>query len=224
MNSRSVLRFGAVIAVGAAFVAACTSAATTAPSIAIPSAPASLAIPSIAIPSIAIPSIAIPSGSISIPSFSFPSEDKDLEGRLPNVLNGTPLQKISLKGSTFLSGNASNQQDLVDFLTALGKSPNDMSVAFAADPTNNLKVQLGAFKVNGVDSNALLNGYIAAAKQSSPQSTITSGSVGGRNVTEIVDPSGKEAGTAYVYANGDTLFYVLTADPALAATALQALP
>ena len=45
-----------------------------------------------------------------------------------------------------------------------------------------------------------------------------------RNVTEIVDPSGQEAGTAYVYANGDTLFYVLTADPALAASALQALP
>ena len=60
-------------------------------SLALPSLPpASLTVPSIALPS---GSFALPSGSFAVPSFSFPSEDKDLEARLPNELNGVALKK-----------------------------------------------------------------------------------------------------------------------------------
>ena len=108
-----------------------------------PSVAPSLAVPSVAVPSIALPSasgppvsqpsgsvppvppasvalpsdsFALPSGSFALPSFSFPSEDKDLENRLPNAINGVTLTKYSFKGSTFLGSGASNSKDLLDLL------------------------------------------------------------------------------------------------------------
>jgi hypothetical protein len=253
MNRRKLLpAFGSALAAGL-FVAACSSSAATSaptlpavPSIAIPSiAIPSIAIPSIAIPSIAIPSIAIPSfalpssvpsfalpsiptgsdiPSFELPSFSFPSEDKDLEAKLPSTINGVTLTKYSFKGGDFLEAGASNSQDLLDLLTALGKTPNDLSVAFAGDPAGNLDVQIGAFRVAGADSNALLAGFIASANKETPEEAVSQGNVGGKNVTQITDPTDPTTGTVYVYANGDTLFYVESSDASLAGAALQALP
>jgi hypothetical protein len=225
MNRRHLLSIGSALTAAGIIVTACSSS-TASP---LPSLPlASITVPSIAIPSIALPSnlpsIALPSGSFAIPSFSFPSEDKDLEGRLPNAINGVPLVKYSFKGATFLESGADNQQDLVDFLTSLGKSPNDLSVAFAGDANGQLDVQLGAFRVAGADSNALLAAFVAATQKESPQDTVSQGNVGGKNVTQIVDPSDTTSGTIYIYANGDTLFYVSSPDATLAASALQAMP
>ncbi len=246
MNRRQLLPVGAALAAVSFLVTACGStAATPAPSLGLPGASAapSLALPSIAIPSIAIPSIAIPSialpsgivipsiaipsipaGSFAIPSFSFPSEDKDLENRLPNEINGVTLVKYSFKGSSFLESGASNSQDLLDLLTTLGKTPADMSVAFAADPVGDLDVQIGAFKVSGADSNALLQGFVLATQKQSPEDVITQANVGGKNVTQIDDPQDTTSGSVYIYASGDTLFYVASPDAALAGAALLALP
>jgi hypothetical protein len=211
------------------------------PSVAIPSIP-SIAIPSVALPanlpsaaipsvpgSLTIPSIPLPSGSFEIPSFdipsfSFPSEDKDLEARLPNEINGVTMVKYSFKGASFLQSGADNQQDLVDFLSSLGKSPDDLSVAFAGDGAGQLDLQLGAFRVAGADQNALLAAFIGATQKESPQDTVTQANVGGKNVTQIVDPDDTESGAIYIYASGDTLFYVSSPDPALAAAGLTALP
>jgi hypothetical protein len=230
-----------------------TTAPSTAPalsagtSIAVPS----LSVPSLAVPSAALPSdtaapasqpagsvppapsaspaqpsgsSAVPSGSFAIPSFSFPSEDKDLENRLPNEINGVTLTKYSFKGSTFLSSGASNSQDLIDLLSSLGKTPNDMSVAFAADPAGKIDVQIGAFKVAGADSIALLAAFVAATKKTTPAVQVTQASVGGKNVSQITDPSDTTTGAIDVYANGDVLYYVQSPDPALAGAAIQALP
>src|SRR4051812_23657890 len=90
------------------------------PSVELPSNLPSIALPS-SLPSIAIPSNVLPSGSFAIPSFSFPSEDKDLESKLPNQVNGVTLTKYSLKGDKFLSQGSGNSQDLIDLLTSLGK-------------------------------------------------------------------------------------------------------
>jgi hypothetical protein len=188
-----------------------------------PVPPASVALPS---DSFALPSdsFALPSGSFALPSFSFPSEDKELENRLPNTINGVTLTKYSFKGSTFLGSGASNSKDLIDLLTSLGKTPDDMSVAFAADPTGDLDLQVGAFKVAGADSNALLAAFVAASKSTTPTDQVTQTNVGGKNVTQIVDPADTTTGAIYVYANGDVLYYVLSPDPALAGAAIQALP
>jgi hypothetical protein len=225
-----------------------TPGPTAAPSLAIPSiAIPSIAIPSVAIPSVSIPSIALPSGlptaipsfaipslaipsgsfdipSFEIPSFSFPSEDKDLEARLPNQINGVTLIKYSFKGGDFIESGGASSKDLIDLLTALGKTPNDMSVAFAGDPNGALNVQIGAFKVAGADSNALLAAFVTATKQQSPNDVVTQGNVGGKNVTQITDPADTESGSVYIYSNGDVLFYVASPDATLAGTALQALP
>jgi hypothetical protein len=234
MNRRHLLSIGSALTAAGIIVTGCSSsAASPLPSLPSPIAVPSIAIPSIAIPSIALPSnlpsialpsIALPSGSFAIPSFSFPSEDKDLEGRLPSQVNGVTMVKYSWKGSSFLASGADNQQDLVDFLTALGKSPNDLSVAFAGDPNAQLDLQLGAFRVAGADSTALLQAFVVATQKQSPQDTVTQGNVGGKNVTQIVDPTDTQSGTVYIYANGDTLFYVSSPDAALAGTALQAMP
>jgi hypothetical protein len=253
MNLRTLRGLGTAVTASALFVVACSgNAATTGPStpagagqsaaptlalpslaipsiaipsIAIPSiAIPSIAIPTLAIPSIAIPSIALPSGSFDLPSFSFPSEDKDLEARLPNQINGVTLTKYSLKGSTFLESGTSNSQDLIDLLSGLGKSPNDMSVAFASDTSGTIDVQIGAFQIRGADSNALLNGFLAATKKETPEDVIATANVGGKNVTTIVDPTDTESGTVYVYVSGDVLFYVLSPDAAVAGSVLQALP
>ena len=252
MNRRDAFRAGPALAVIALLFAACSSSAATpapssgagptlalptiaipsiaVPSIAVPSiAIPSIAVPSIAIPSIAVPSIAIPSDSLAIPSFalpsfSFPSEDKDLEGRLPNAINGITLTKYSFKGSTFLESGADNSQDLVNLLNSLGKTPNDLSVAIAADPSGDLDMSIGAFRVAGADSNALLQAFIAATRTSTPEDAITQANVGGKNVTQIVDPTDPSSGAIYVYPSGDVMFYVQSPDTALATTALQALP
>src|SRR6185369_12231793 len=102
------------------------------------------------------------------------------------------------KGSTFLGSGASNSKDLIDLLTSLGKTPDDMSVAFAADPTGDLDLQVGAFKVSGADSNALLAALVAASKSTTPTDQVTLANVGGKNVTQIVDPSDTTTGAIYV--------------------------
>lgn len=191
------------------------------PSGSVPPAPSASIVESSPLPS---DSFALPSGSFALPSFSFPSEDKDLENRLPGEINGVALTKYSFKGTTFLGSGASNSQDLLDLLSSLGKTPDDMSVAFAADPAGDLDVQVGAFKVAGADSNALLAAFVDASQSTTPGTQVSQANVGGKNVTQIVDPSDTTTGAIYVYANGDVLYYVLSPDPALAAATLQALP
>lgn len=250
MNTQTLRRLGFTVASTALLAAACGSAATTAaptagvgqpagsspaptialpllalPTIAVPTiAVPTIAPPSIVIPSFAIPSLTLPSGSFAIPSFAFPSEDKDLESRLPSQLNGIALTRYSFTGATFLRSGSANSQDLIDLLSSLGKTPADLSVAFASDTTGTLDVQMGAFRVAGADPNLLLAGFIAAARKSTPEDVITQVNAGGKNVTQIVDPTDTASGTVYIYASRDVLFYVLTPDTTLAGAALQALP
>jgi hypothetical protein len=228
MNRQHRLPAGSALVAIGLLLAACSSAAPTSapssgavPTLGLPS----VALPSLALPSLALPSLAVPSlGSFAFPSFSFPSEDKDLEASLPSQINGVTLLKYSFKGTSFLGSGGSSSQDLIDFVTSLGKSPNDLSIAFATDPTRTLKLQIGAFRVAGTDSGALLNAFIAATKKQSPDDTITPTSMGGKNVVQIVSPTDTVNGTVYVYAKGDVLFYVASPDPNLATAALQATP
>jgi hypothetical protein len=224
MNLRSLVSIGAVAAVISLVAVACSSTASSpgaVPSIAVPTA-----LPSIAIPSIAIPSIAIPSGlgSFVIPSFSLPEGDKDLEARLPNQINGVTLTKVSFKGADFLNQGGGNDQTVLDFLTSLGKKPDDLSAAFASDPSGNLDVMVGAFRVAGADSNTLLTQFVNATKKDRPSDTVQQTNLGGKNVTQINDPTDTTTGSLYIYPNGDTLFYAQSSDPNLAAAGLQALP
>jgi hypothetical protein len=245
MNGRSPGLAGIAVGSIALLLAACSSSSnpTASPSpnpIGSGAAQASTALPSAGsaqgapgLPSFALPSgsfalpsgsFAIPSGSIAIPSFSFPSEDKDLEARLPNAINGVTLTKYSWKGADFFAADNASSQHLQDLLNALGKAPADLSIAFASDPTGRLGVTVGAFKVTGADGNALLAEFLNAARRDAPSVTFTQASVGGRNVTQITDPTDMAKATVYAFTAGDVLFDVQSTDQALAAAALQAIP
>jgi hypothetical protein len=233
MNRRAS-RPGIVVAALAMIVAACSgSSATAAPSSppssppAVTSAgPVSAPPVSTVVPSFAIPSFVLPSGgSFAIPSFTLPSEDKDLEARLPNSLNGVTLTKVSFRGDTILGGPASSSTaDIRAILAGLGKTPSDFSEAVASDPTGALKVTLGAIRVTGADGGAMLNAFLTASKNTSPDLQVSQANLGGKNVTVVTNPSSSSAGTTYIYASGDTLFFAQTLDAQLAAAALAAMP
>src|SRR5436190_14738716 len=203
MNRRSPLLAGLSAVTIALPFAGCGSGSPTAPPTANPNATgaaqASGAISSpgggqssAALPSIPVVlpsgSFALPSGSFVIPSFSFPSEDKELEARLPIAINGVTLTKYSWKGADFFKTGNPSSQNLQNLLTALGKSPADLSIAFASDPTGGLGTTIGAFKVSVADGNALLTGFLNAAKNETPADTFSQTSAGGKNVTQITNP------------------------------------
>jgi uncharacterized lipoprotein YbaY len=243
MNRRSLLSVGSGLAAAIALAACSSTSSTAAPGA---SAGVSLAIPSVAVPSLTVPSIALPSGlpsslpsialpsglpsivlpsgSFAIPSVSFPSEDKDLEGRLPSQLNGVTLTKYSVKGSESFDQNDSASQELSTCLGSVGKTPNDFSAAFAGDLSQKLNIQIAAFRAAGADGGKLLSCLIDASKKDAPDAQITQASVGGKNVTEINDPSNTDQGLTYLYSNGDTIFFVQTPDSGLAGSALQEMP
>jgi len=211
--------------------AAAGSAASAAPTAAtsLPPAPTSSAAPVVGLPS-GIPSFAIPGGSFAIPSFTIPSfalpsGDKALEARLPNSINGVTLQKYSIAGPDFLTDPSSaGASDLNAALTALGKSPSDVGVAVASDPSGQLDLTLGAFQIVGTDSGALLNAFVNATKNETPGAVVTTTSVGGKNVTEITNPEQSDTGSIAIYVNGDTLFFAQSSDSTLLATGIAALP
>jgi len=230
MTFRPLPRMTAALAALALVVGACGSSTPT-PTAAPTAAPASIAVPSPAPASGATASqpagsgaVADPSAPQAVPSFLLPSEDKDLEARLPSQVNGIPLSKYSFSGTSFLASGSSNAQDLIELLKSLGKTPADMSIAFASDAGGGLDVQIGAFRVAGAATDALLAAFLAATSKETPGSVMTSMNVGGKAVTQIVDPADATSPPVYVYAKGDILYYLLTPDAALAAAALQAMP
>ncbi len=237
----------AVALAATALVAAACGSSTATPSAAPTSAPSSAAVPSAAptaAPSAAptaAPSAAAtsgpatsqpsgsadsaqPSASLALPSFQLPSQDKDLEGRLPGEVNGTKMVKYSFTGASFLASGSSNTKDLTDLLSSLGKTPADMSVAFASDASGGLDLQIGAFRVAGAPADALLAAFLATTRKETPESVMAQATVGGKGVTTIVDPADTSSRIVYIYAKDDILFYLLTPDATLAGATLQVMP
>lgn len=152
-----------------------------------------------------------PTGSIGLPSIH---EAPDLEAALPDQLGGEALQKLSFKGSGSLA--AGNGQDFLDLLGALGKSPDDFTLAVAGGQGGSV----GAFRVAGTDGNALLSAFIDAAKKDDATTQATDANRGGKAIKKVV--SGTD--TTYAYASGDKVFFVQSDTDALVDEALSKLP
>jgi hypothetical protein len=200
----------------------CGAAATPIPSAAAPSVAASEATTSTA-PSEAVastePSVeSSGSGaSFAIPSFaipSLPSEAKDLEALLPDTLCGTKTTKLSMNGASFLSG-AGNE--FSGALSALGKSPSDVSVAVAGAAADCSAI---VFRIAGVDQNALQSAILSTVQQATG-TTATQTSLGGKSVYLVTDANGTKS---YVYFKNDTIFIAETKTEADATTFMQGLP
>jgi hypothetical protein len=151
---------------------------------------------------VAPPASEAPAGS-GLPGFSFqlPSQDKDLEDVIPDEIGGEAVQKASMSGESIFQGGGT--EDMQSMLTKLGKSPADMSAAFAG----NSKASLVAFRVKGADANAIYDAFIQAADPEDVVS-VTDVTVAGKSAKKIV---GEDAGTtSYVYLYGDAVIVVST--------------
>ena len=144
----------------------------------------------------------------------------ELEAMLPAKLGGVVLVVESQAGIDLETGSAAFDA----FLSGLGKTRADFTVA-SAYAQGGLKAAAGAWRVNGADTATLLPAFKTTVQTSSATPLVTAQeTVAGKQVTRIGDPGQMARGSLYVFARGDTLFFVQTPDPALAAEALEKLP
>ena len=200
---------GLALAVGTlVLVAACSSTAATA-------APATSAAPAAS----AAPGASVALSSAALPGATLPSEDKDLEALLPTVLCGQPAIKTSLSGATFA---AAATPVFTAMLSQLGKTPADVSLAFAsADPTKapTCGITVGVFQINGANADALKTVFLAASLQD--ETTYSESSLGGKDV--FLDTSNTSA-KSYAYFKGSGVFFLEAPDEATATTILAQMP
>ena len=178
--------------------------------------PAQTAVPGAASASAGSPSL----GATPIPS-PVSHVAPDLEARLPASVDGTTLSKDSVTGSTAL-GNDVTSTTLVASLADLGKSPNDLQIARARDPTGERPVRIYAFRVQGADPGTvapLLANAMLTDTTSTPVKSQTS--IGGVPVTKITYSQGP---AEYLFEAADGIvFNVETTDESLAAIVLPTL-
>jgi len=178
---------GTALLVGACGGAAATSGSTT--------VPATQAPPSQAAPSEVASSQGLPGFSFALPSFT---ADTELEAMFPTEIGGQTLQVLSMTGTDFLgSGGAGNE--IGPILTALNKSPSDLSVAFGGTPA----IAVIAFRIKGVPADQFLNAYTQQAPQGA---SITDASFGGKSVKKVVTADTPTA--TYLYLKNDVIWTV----------------
>jgi hypothetical protein len=198
MTARRILRPLAVLAGAMLVLAACGSGASTgAPTSGPAATTAAVATPT------AVATVVLPASSPEA-SFDLPSGDEDLEEQLPDELGGQTLTKLSMTGDQFM-GAGQGAEELTSVLTALGKQPSDLSVAFAGTD----KITVIAYRIKGVPGGQVLSGLINAYEDAQ-NATVTDVTIGGKPVKKFVapDPSAAEDGTVYIYTAGDTVFIV----------------
>jgi hypothetical protein len=208
--SRRILIAGTALAVALAVAACGTSTTSPSPSAAPSSAPSASAAASADPVASAAPS--------ALPTFT---RVADLEALLPTSVNGTKLQVVSLTGSDVITGGIeSNQSDLATLLVQLGRQPADLQFAFAADPTRQLPLMIGVYRVDGAEAAVVESTIVDLILASDPTAKKTTETLGGKEVVLIeraVPSASPEAGASpspatsdfeAFYVSGDTLFRV----------------
>jgi hypothetical protein len=173
-----------------------------------------------------VPSAAASSGAISSGLFPFPSlgnSDTALEALLPDTIDGITLQKYSMRADQF-AGSAQADPQTQAFLSSLGVSLSDISVAFGfgIDASTQQALGLFAFKAPGASSDTLLSVFKTAANTGGTTYNWQSQTVGGKSVQVASEPDQPEV-QVYLYATNGVLFLV-SGTGQTAADALSALP
>ena len=152
---------------------------------------------------------AAPTGSNPAGSFALPSgfnADVDLEELLPDDIGGVALQKLSMSGDTFM-GSGPGSEELQKTLTALGKAPADLSVAFGG----NASVVIIAFRIKGADATAIFNAVVEASKNED-MADLTDVTIAGKPAKKLVDST---ATATYLYLTGDAVVTITSPSAAL---------
>ncbi|MBI2780608.1 MAG: hypothetical protein HYX55_02275 [Chloroflexi bacterium] len=189
MTARTAAGPLAALAALAVVVAACGSGtATTAPAT---QAPATQA------PATQAPG-ATSAGQPSFDTSSFHA-DKKLEDLFPKTIGTETVSILSVSGQEFMGiGSA---PELEAMLTAVGKTPADMSVAYGGAAG----VTIIGFKVAGVPGDKTFKALFDAYGQLN-EAAITTVTISGKSVKKVVPND--DSGTSYVYAAQDVVFAV----------------
>lgn len=157
---------------------------------------------------------------------NLPHADPLLESSLPEESAGYPLQRFSMSLDKYIGSSTGGDRRLfTPWLVAFGLTPEQVSMAAAADLTERVKFSILAIKVPGADAKRLQNGFADAAKKANWQVDTTT--IVDKTVAELVDPELDAASghnVAYAYAANETLFVVVTPMPDLLLEALAKLP
>lgn len=173
------------------------------------------------VPATVAPGTQAPPASGGLPSFDTSSfhADQDLESLMPKDVGGETITALSMSGAQFMVSGSS--PELQAALSALGKTPADLSVAFGG----NTKISIVAFQVDGAPADQILNALFAAYKQET-QATISDATLGGKPVKKVT-PSDTTEAVSYIYAVRDVVFAIgstATTTDALLNEAFQKLP
>jgi hypothetical protein len=146
----------------------------------------------------------------------------ELEALIPDTIGTLTLTKSSMRGNDFLAAQGSDATT-IKFIQDLGISPSDMSIAIGSgsDAATGAFAAMFVLRAAGADSNRLLSGFETAmnADAASPVQW-TDATVGGKHVKVVA----ADTANTYVYAKGDTVFWIFTSVEADAVTVLSGLP
>ena len=146
----------------------------------------------------------------------------ELEALIPDKVGSITMTKSSFRGNDYLIAPGADPQT-IKFLNDVGVSPKDIAMAIGSgfDQTSASAVFVFIVRAQGGDSSKLLTAFEGAmnANASSPLQW-SNANVGGKQVQSA--PGG--SGSTYVYAKGDTVFWVIATKEADAVTVLSGLP
>jgi hypothetical protein len=171
----------------------------------------------------------------------------DLERLIPTQAGGLPLTVESVAGAAFQDTNGSHkiglrcrwfagrglrcrdQKELVAALGALGRTPQDVSIAVGYNGTKDREIEVQATRVAGISGaqlrDAVLSALSAAAVSRKHPLTVAPGTLGGKSVVLITYRTPYPLGLRrWLYASGDVLYDIRRAYDAPAEEILRALP
>jgi hypothetical protein len=145
-------------------------------------------------------------------------EAADLEKVLPTKVGTTAMAIQSVLGTTALAGGGTASQSLSKALQGFGKTPADLQIAGAYDPTGALDLRLFAYRVNGVDVTDLGRALIES-QMSNTAANVTSSQVtiGGHPVTKLTYSQGAPV---YYYPLNGIMYAIQSSDETLAGSVL----
>lgn|GEM_PF-1929047 len=179
-------------------------------------------------------SIALPPEPTIEPEPSF-FGDAELTAMIPTEIGGYPVDVQTLSGADILAQTDPSDVDAVDQLQALadqlagiGKTINDLSLAFASFPTEDSFGDITAVRLKGADIASVTNDLLPLLLTDILDPQQTPAVIAGKDVIIVTDgplPTGSPdpsadpfaigADRAYVYPNGEVLWFVTVTEPEL---------